>query len=287
MMKESASLLIVEDDPETASLLETFFKTQGYRVHCIRHGEEAEPLAVERRPDLVLLDIRLPGMDGFEVARRLHANRQTTGIPVLMLTDLHERGDKLKGLGLGAEDYIAKPFDLQELGLRVRNSVERSRRKRTVNPVTELPEGKPVEEAIQRLLRQPEWSIVTIQIAGLDSFRASRGFPVADDLVRAVGSLLQTTAAQQLKVGVQIGHLSFDELVILSDLPSLLEFAKTVAPALRQKYQSFHPVFDGPDKKSETPPVSFQFRFLSSTDGSFPTWDALQSALDQTPSRTL
>jgi DNA-binding response OmpR family regulator len=287
MMKESALLLIVEDDPETASLLETFFKTQGYRVHCIRHGEEAEPLAIERHPELILLDIRLPGMDGFEVQRRLHANRQTTGIPVLMLTDLRERGDRLKGLGLGAEDYIAKPFDLQELGLRVRNAVDRSRRKRTVNPVTDLPEGRPVEEAIQRILRQPEWSIVTIQVAGLDAFRASRGFPVADDLLRSVGTILKSTAAEQLRVGVLIGHLSFDELVILSDQPTLLDFAKAVAPALREKYLTFQPDSTATGAPAESPLVTFQFRFITSSDGEFPTWDSLQSALEQTPLRSL
>jgi PleD family two-component response regulator len=286
-MNENSLLLIVEDDPETASLLETFFQSQGYRVLCIRHGEEAEPLAVERHPELVLLDIRLPGMDGFAVARRLRGNRRTATTPVLMLTDLRDRSDRLKGLGLGAEDYIAKPFDLQELGLRVHNAVERSRRKRTLNPVTELPEGKPVEEAMQRMLRQPEWSIVTIKVDGLDDFRANRGFPVADDLMRSIGSMLQQSAAGQLKVGVQVGHLAFDELVILSDLPSLLEFAKKAAVALREKSQSFYPVFQGIEAQSGIPKVTFQFRFLSSSDGRFPTWDAVQNALEQTPPRTL
>lgn len=286
-MKETVLLMIVEDDPETASLLETFFKTQGYGVLCIRHGEEAEPLAAERRPELVLLDIRLPGVDGFEVARRLRNNRRTAAIPVLMLTDQRERSDRLKGLGLGAEDYIAKPFDLQELGLRVRNAVDRSRRKRAVNPVTGLPEGKPVEEAVQRMLRQPEWSLVIIQITGLDAFRAHHGFPVADDLMSSIGSLLQKTAAERLKVGVQIGHLAFDELAILSDLPSLLEFAKEIAPALREKSQSFNPVFSGKEAQTDIPRVTFQYRFVSSSDGRFPTLDSLQSALEQTPPRTL
>jgi CheY-like chemotaxis protein len=286
-MSDQSLLLIVEDDPETASLLETFFHSQGYRVTCIRHGEEAEPLAVERHPELVLLDIRLPGMDGFEVARRLRSNRRTATTPVLMLTDLHDRSDRLKGLGLGAEDYIAKPFDLQELGLRVHNAVERSRRKRTVNPVTELPEGKPVEEAMQRMLRQSEWSLVTVKVDGLDDFRANRGFPVADDLMHSIGSLLQQSAAGQLKVGVQIGHLAFDELVIVSDLPSLLEFAKKAAAALREMAQSFYPVFAAGDQQPAIPKITFQFRILSSSDGRFPTWDALQNALEQTPPRTL
>jgi CheY-like chemotaxis protein len=286
-MADKPLVLIVEDDPGTASLLETFFQTQNFRTACVRHGEEAEPLALDAHPDLVLLDIRLPGIDGFEVARRLRANRRTASVPILMLTDLQDRNDRLKGLEVGVDDYIGKPFDLQEIGLRVRNAVDRGRRKRTSNPVTDLPEGKPVEDGLQRILLQPEWSIATIQILGLDAFRASRGFPVADDMLQAIGRVLQNGAASQLKVGALVGHLAFDELIILSDMPSLLEFAKPIAAKLRETAQMFYPVLAPRDSQQPPAAVAFHFRFLSSTDGTFPSLDALQNALDQTPSRTL
>jgi CheY-like chemotaxis protein len=286
-MAEKPLLLIVEDDPGTASLLETYFQSQNYRTACVRHGEEAEPLALNTPPDLVLLDIRLPGIDGFEVARRLRANRRTASVPILMLTDLRDRSDRLKGLEVGVDDYIGKPFDLQEIGLRVRNAVDRARRKRTSNPVTSLPEGKPVEEGLQRILLQPDWSIVTIQLRGMDGFRAVRGFPVADELLQAVGKALRNSAAAQLKVGALVGHLAFDEFVILSDMPSLLEFAKGISPKLEQTAGSFSPVMAKRDSGQTPPAVTFHFRFISSTDGTFPSLDSLQNALDQTPSRTL
>jgi DNA-binding response OmpR family regulator len=286
-MAEKPLLLIVEDDPGTASLLETYFQSQGYRTNCIRHGEEAEPLAQESRPDIVLLDIRLPGIDGFEVARRLRRHRRTSKIPILMLTDMQERSDRLKGLEVGVDDYIAKPFDLQEIGLRVRNTIERAGRKRTTNPVTDLPEGKPVEEGLQRVLLQSEWSIVTIRIGGLDAYRAGRGFPAADDMVRAIGQALQNAAAAQLKVGAVVGHLTFDEFVILSDMPSLFEFAKTAAAKLKETAQAFYPVMAKADPAQKAAEVTLQFRFLSYSDGTFPSLDALQNALDQTPYRTI
>jgi PleD family two-component response regulator len=286
-MAEKPLVLIVEDDPETASLLETYFQSQNYRTECVRHGEEAEPLALGTHPDLVLLDIRLPGIDGFEVARRMRANRRTASVPILMLTDLQDRNDRIKGLEVGVDDYIGKPFDLQEIGLRVRNAVERARRKRTSNPVTDLPEGKPVEDGLQRILLQPEWSIITIQILGVDAFRASRGFPVADDMLRAIGQALQNGVASQLKVGAMVGHLAFDEFIILSDMPSLLEFAKPIAAKLRETACTFYPVMASRDPGQIPVEVVFHFRSLSSTDGTFPSLDALQNALDQTPSRTL
>jgi CheY-like chemotaxis protein len=286
-MAEKPLLLIVEDDAGTASLLETYFQSQNYRTECVRHGEEAEPLALDAHPDLVLLDIRLPGIDGFEVARRLRSSRRTAAVPILMLTDLKERDDRLKGLEVGVDDYLGKPFDLQEIGLRVRNAVDRARRKRTANPVTALPEGKPVEEGLQRILLQPDWSIVTIQIHGMDAFRASRGFPVADDMLRVIGQSLQNSAAAQLKVGAMVGHLSFNEFVILSDMPSLLEFARTIAATLDQTARSFYPVMAKQDSHHTPAEVTFHFRFLSSADGTFPSLDSLQNALDQTPSRSL
>jgi DNA-binding response OmpR family regulator len=286
-MADKPLLLIVEDDPGTASLLETYFQSQNYRTACVRHGEEAEPLALETHPDLVLLDIRLPGIDGFEVARRLRTSRRTSAVPILMLTDLRDRSDRLKGLEVGVDDYIGKPFDLQEIGLRVRNAVERARRKRTAHPVTGLPEGKPVEDALQRILLQSDWSIVTIRIHGLDAFRAIRGFPVADDMLRTIGQMLQNGVASQVKVGSMVGHLAFDEFIILSDMPSLLEFAKAMAGKLQQTAQTFYPVMAKLDSRQTPAEVTLHFRFLSSSDGTFPSLDALQSALDQTPSRTL
>jgi DNA-binding response OmpR family regulator len=286
-MAEKPLLLIVEDDAGTASLLETYFQSQNFRTECVRHGEEAEPLALDTHPDLVLLDIRLPGIDGFEVARRLRGGRRTAAVPILMLTDLRDRTDRLKGLEVGVDDYLGKPFDLQEIGLRVRNAVDRARRKRTANPVTALPEGKPVEDGLQRILLQPDWSMVTIQIHGMDAFRASRGFPVADDMLHAIGQALQNGAAAQLKVGAMVGHLSFNEFVILSDMPSLLEFAKTIAATLDQTARSFCSDLAKMDSNQTPAEVSFHFRFLSSTDGPFPSLDSLQNALDQTPSRTL
>jgi DNA-binding response OmpR family regulator len=286
-MAEKQLLLIVEDDPGTAGLLETYFQSQGYRTECVRHGEEVEPSAQELRPVLVLLDIRLPGINGFEVARRLRRHRRTSKIPILMLTDLQERSDRLKGLEAGVDDYISKPFDLQEIGLRVRNIIDRAGRRRATNPLTNLPEGKPVDEALQRILVQPEWSLATVRVGGLDAYRAGRGFPAADDMVHAVGVALQNAAASQLKVGAMVGHLTFDEFVILSDMPSLLEFIKSVAATLKETARQFYPVMSKPDDSQRPSEVTFQFRFLSSSDGNFPSLDALQNALEQTPFRNL
>ena len=103
-------------------------------------------------PDLVILDIRLPDIDGFEVARRLRNNQRTQDIPIIFLDrKTRARADRMQGLELGADDYITKPFDIQELRLRVRNSLRRTAPSSLTNPVTGLPEGSLVDERLRRM----------------------------------------------------------------------------------------------------------------------------------------
>jgi two-component system response regulator MprA len=111
------SILVVEDDRRMAAFLDRALTYAGYRVTVAEDGEQALTRAEERPPDLVLLDIMLPGIDGLEVARRL---RSESGVPILMLTAREGLDDRVEGLDAGADDYLAKPFALQELLARLR-----------------------------------------------------------------------------------------------------------------------------------------------------------------------
>jgi DNA-binding response OmpR family regulator len=114
-------ILIVEDQANTAEMLTTYLRGQGYEVTAVGWGRDALAFVEGTIPDLVLLDIRLPDIDGYEVCRRLRIRQRTKNIPVIFLTERREREDKLMGLATGAVDYITKPFDVQELRLRVQN----------------------------------------------------------------------------------------------------------------------------------------------------------------------
>jgi two-component system alkaline phosphatase synthesis response regulator PhoP len=114
-------ILVVEDDFEIAQMLRIFFETKGYQVIIAPRGEKALELCRRQLPNVVLLDIILPGMDGYEVCRRLKSNQHTRDVPIIFLTKMDERADQIAGLGLGADDYITKPFDITEL----ESSVER------------------------------------------------------------------------------------------------------------------------------------------------------------------
>ncbi|MBA2275678.1 MAG: response regulator transcription factor [Chloroflexi bacterium] len=120
----SATILIVEDEFAVARGVQYALQQEGYQVTVARSGEEGLEFATQQAPDLVLLDVRLPGMDGFEVLRRLRATGSKA--PVLMLTARDEEVDKVIGLELGADDYLAKPFGLRELMSRIKALLRRA-----------------------------------------------------------------------------------------------------------------------------------------------------------------
>ena len=115
-MKARANVLIVDDDPDIIDLVRASLRAQGYAVVSAREGESALALARKLKPDIALLDIGLPGMDGLELLRQL---RQVSSVPIIFLTSQSGEIERVVGLKLGADDYVVKPFSLKELAARV------------------------------------------------------------------------------------------------------------------------------------------------------------------------
>ncbi|MDQ0703929.1 EAL domain-containing protein (putative c-di-GMP-specific phosphodiesterase class I)/DNA-binding NarL/FixJ family response regulator [Pseudomonas sp. W3I7] len=121
MASSPATLLIVDDEPQVRKLLETLLQHEGYQTLTASSGEEALQLVAQQPPDLILLDIMMPGMDGYEVASQLKGDATTANIPIIMLTALSESEARVSGLETGAEEFLSKPVEHIELWLRVRN----------------------------------------------------------------------------------------------------------------------------------------------------------------------
>ncbi|PIU19357.1 MAG: DNA-binding response regulator [Elusimicrobia bacterium CG08_land_8_20_14_0_20_59_10] len=119
-------ILVVEDEKDIARMIEYNLKKEGYRPSLVHDGSYAALTAAKEKPALVLLDLMLPGLDGLEVCRRLKADAKTSSIPIIMLTAKGEESDKVLGLGLGADDYVTKPFSVKELLARVQAVLRRS-----------------------------------------------------------------------------------------------------------------------------------------------------------------
>lgn len=240
MNDAKATLLVVEDDLDIADMLNAYFRVQGYEVLTVNWGEDGIRSCLTNSPDLVILDIRLPDVDGFEVARRLRSNRKTKDIPIIFLTEKRERTDRLKGLELKADDYITKPFDIQELRLRVRNALQRSRQGTLTNPVTGLPEGSLVDEALADKLLQADAVAMVVTIQNINRFREVYGFVASDDLLRAVAIMVRDAVRDLGSAQDFVGHLSTSDFLILTGTGYILPLRERIQKRLEQSFDYFY-----------------------------------------------
>jgi DNA-binding response OmpR family regulator len=185
-----ARILVVEDDQDISSMLKIYFSSQGYEVDLALRGELALEKTRQTMPHLIVLDIMLPDIDGYEVCKRLRSNSRTSHIPVIFLTQKDERSDKLQGLELGADDYITKPFDIEELRLRVQNAIARAERESLTDAQSGLPSGKLIEDQLRKIIREKDWSFIDIRLNNFEFFKEVYGFIAANDVLRYTGMLM-------------------------------------------------------------------------------------------------
>jgi len=244
MADAKSKILIVEDDPDVAEMLTAYFRTQDYEVFTVNWGEDGVRSALQVNPDLAILDIRLPDIDGYEVARRLRTDRRTAEIPIIFLTEKRDRADRLQGLELGADDYITKPFDVQELRLRVRNALKRVSQGSLTNPVTGLPEGTLVDEKLSEVIGRDGSSLLFVSLQNMGSFREAYGFVASDDVLRAVSLMIVNTMREFSRPEDFLGHLSATDFVLIVPPSNLAALSDKLRSRLDQSVEYFYPIKD-------------------------------------------
>jgi len=261
-------LLIVEDDQDTSEMLSTYFTLRGYEVRIAGWGEEAVAKCRQEPPDLILLDIRLPDIDGYEVyarVRRLFRTRQT---PVIFLTERRGREDKITGLQLGAVDYMTKPFDLEELSLRVRNALRLAEHAQRINPVTNLPIGREMEEQLRPLIGRDEWAALFVRLQNLDAFGEAHGFVASNEALCAVADALGEAVAEAGNEQDFMGHLSETDLVIVTSPTQLKALREQVEVRVSRALREFTQVYtgDSEDSRPSGPLVAVGVGMLTNAD---------------------
>jgi len=237
-------ILIVEDDLDVAEMLNAYFRVQGYEVFTVNWGEDGVRACQTARPDLVILDIRLPDIDGYEVARRLRGDRRTKDVPIIFLTEKRDRADRLHGLELGADDYITKPFDVQELRLRVRNSLRRMGQGSLTNPVSGLPDGALVDERLGECLQKQGWALLLVSLENLDSFREAYGFVASDDVLRAVSLMIHNAMREVGGADDFLGHINPTDFALVVSPVNLPALQERILSRLEQSLDYFYPIRD-------------------------------------------
>ncbi|HML21569.1 MAG TPA: response regulator transcription factor [Aggregatilinea sp.] len=280
--REHPYILIVEDDLDLSEMLNAYFRALGYESFTAAWGEDAVALTSEDPPDLILLDVRLPDIDGYEVCRRLRLGHRTKFIPIIFLTERRDRIDKLTGLEYGGIDYITKPFDIHELRLRVRNALRRTHQPGNTNLVTGLADGALVDEMLNGAVRGSKpWGALVVSLTGIERFREQFGFLAADDVLRSAGLILHNAQRETGGSEEAAGQLSAYDFFALTDPDHLTALRQRVEERLTQSIQLFYP-FQLADENGDLPVedrLQVKIGQLLSSEGPFDALSALKTAL--------
>ncbi len=279
MAEVKSKILIVEDDLDVAEMLNAYFRVQGYEVFTVNWGEDGVRAAQTVMPDLMILDIRLPDIDGFEVARRVRTDRRTHEIPIIFLTEKRERADRLQGFEVGADDYITKPFDVQELRLRVRNALKRVSQGSLTNPVSGLPEGPLVDERLSEVIHKSGWGLLHIAVSHLDSFREAYGFVASDDVLRAVSLMVHNTMKEIGSTEDFLGHISPTDFVVVVSPATIPPFQERIKSRLEQSLDYFYPIKDRENAANQPDRLAIQIKEVPSIYGRYTSVEQLKKDL--------
>ncbi len=208
-------LLLIEDDHDVAKMLLMYFQSHDFDVLHTDYGEMGIELARTRFPNLILLDVVLPDMDGYDVCVRLRNTAMTKFIPILFLTQRDERASKIRGLELGVDDYITKPFDIDELRLRVQGAIHRATREHLHEARTGLPTGPMIDA--ERQYKQSSGQDFVELIYLVDGFREFGdvyGFVASNEVIDHVGKIVQKVVRQCGTADDFIGIVENDLIVL-------------------------------------------------------------------------
>jgi len=239
------TILVVDDDPDIARFVEVNLRSAGYDVAVAGDGEEALEKAGTLRPDLVLLDVMMPRIDGFEVAQRLRKNPQTANTSIIMLTAKALSADKVTGLQSGADDYIIKPFDPIELLARVKGTLRRAKEMRNLSPLTGLPGNIRIQEEIERRVREAR--PFAVLYADLDNFKAyndQKGFVRGDRLIQATARLIQDAVVDHDGEAGFVGHVGGDDFVMVTSTEVAEDVARRVCDRFDGERAAFYEAED-------------------------------------------
>ena len=256
--EEQHRILVVDDDPETGRLVRSWFEGQPYEVLVADGGRKGLKLALAERPDLILLDLRMPDMDGISVARRLRDEATTRNIPVLMLTACRDVEHKVEAFTAGADDYVTKPFEFEEVGARIETMLRR--REVTAHLETRVEDLSSTNEQLERLLvmdektglfnfrefqrrLKEEWQrarrydmLLSLVMLDLDHFKRlndTLGHQAGDQVLREF-AMLVAGGARGTDIAARYGGEEFAVVLPHTDAPMALRVAQRIRKAVKE-----------------------------------------------------
>jgi PleD family two-component response regulator len=222
--QQGYKILVVDDEDHIRRILKFQLEKHGYRVVLAENGEIALELVRREAPDLILLDLMMPRIDGFETCRRIRQNFQTAQIPIIMLTAKSELPDKIKGLQDGANDYLIKPYANEELLLRVGNVLDWSLKQKEANPLTGLPGNRAIEKDLQgRIEKREPFAFLYLDIDNFKPYNDHYGYQKGDEAILFLSDIVTEAVNSLGGANDFVGHIGGDDFVVITS-PARAEF---------------------------------------------------------------
>ena len=210
-------ILFIDDEPEILKAVKFYLEDEDFEVHIAEEGNKAVQMAETLQPDLIILDVMMPVMDGIQVCRQLRARTRTRLIPIIFLTAREAVEDKMLGLEAGGVDYITKPFNNQELMARIKAHIRHSQEDISSHPVTGLPGAPTVEDDVNRRLQEGEiFTAVFVSIEHFREYREAYGVSRSERLLLFLSRLLEETVSELCGGECFLGQPAYEEFLLLS-----------------------------------------------------------------------
>lgn len=225
----SERVLVADDDPDILTVVKINLELDGFDVDTAVDGEDALQTATSTPPDVIVLDIMMPRMDGLTALHRLRSQASTANIPIILLTARGLPEDRVRGLELGADDYITKPFDITELAARVRAVLRRTQSARDLSPLTGLPGNFKITAEVEDCIREGrDFALVHGDLDNFKAFNDHYGFMRGDEVIRFCASCFNGAAESLGISGAFIGHIGGDDFVSIIPPDNSEQFCKEV-----------------------------------------------------------
>ena len=210
-------ILIVDDDPDIRDVLKLTLSEENYEILEAGDGEEALKIVHDNQPDLILLDYKIPKIDGREVCRRIKKDLLLRHLPIIMVTGKGDINDKVNGIDAGADDYVVKPFEPKELLARIRMILRHTERDLEANPLTRLPGNVSIlNELSQKIKSKALFTVCYLDLDKFKSYNDKYGFEHGDEVIKETARLLVRSAKGFGNPDDFIGHIGGDDFVIVT-----------------------------------------------------------------------
>jgi PleD family two-component response regulator len=221
--------LIVDDEKTNVAVLSRFLSQRGYATDSAFNGAQALEKITKSQPDVLLLDVLMPVMDGLTVCRTLRADVATQSLPIILVTARTAIDDRITGLKAGVDDYIAKPFDLDEVEARLEGALKRRRLDLSSNPLTHLPGSPTIEEEVWKRLRMGfPFAFAYLDIDQFKAYNDVYGYEAGDKVIKRLGTIMSQAVKRSPTDATVAGHIGGDDFVLIADV----NYMKSIIPRI-------------------------------------------------------